>query len=129
MALKLLALDSEDLTIISAYSQKAVLTLNDIDWNPEQARLILAIKRLRWEEKQEGLPILNCQSVLHFDRVAGFSASGIDRKDKSRKYTIIAIYFLPHRHKDIYGDIIMHFEDKTALRLTVECIEARLLDI
>ncbi|MDN5249252.1 DUF2948 family protein [Bartonella sp. TP] len=129
MALKLLALDSEDLTIISAYSQKAILTLNDIDWDPEQARLLLAMKRLRWEEKKEGAPILSCDSVLHFDRVEKLSASGINCKDKTRSYTLLAIHFLPDRHTDIYGEIIMHFEDKTALRLTVECIEARLVDI
>lgn len=133
MFLKLLALDSHDLTIISAYSQKSEVTLENLHWIPEESRLILAIKRFCWEKNAEytleAKPAAIRNSILHFDRIEHLSVSGIDCKDKTKRYRLLAIHFVPKAHKEIYGYIMLHFEGNAALRLSVECIEARLVDI
>ena len=47
--LKLLALDDEDLRVVSAHVQDAVLRVADIDYRPAEKRIVLAMNRFVWE--------------------------------------------------------------------------------
>ena len=44
--LKLIALDADDLSVISAHLQDAVLKRGDIAWLPGEQRFALALRRL-----------------------------------------------------------------------------------
>ena len=46
--LKLIALDKEDLEIVSAHLQDAVVKVDEIVWQPEAHRLVVAIIRCDW---------------------------------------------------------------------------------
>ena len=47
--LRLLAADAQDLEVISAALQDAVLKVGDIHWEPAARRLTLELNRFRWE--------------------------------------------------------------------------------
>ena len=47
--LRLLAQDADDLDVISAAVQDAVLKIGDIDYEPKAKRLTVALNRYRWE--------------------------------------------------------------------------------
>ena len=65
------AVDSEDLTVISAMVQDAVLPVSEISWNATRKQLALLINRFRWEDKnnaeRQGRPVERVQSLLAFD--------------------------------------------------------------
>ena len=51
--LKLVALDDEDLAIVSAHVQDAVLKVKDLVYLPKEQRFVLAMNRFTWE-KEDG---------------------------------------------------------------------------
>ncbi len=46
--LKLVAFDGEDLEIVSAHLQDAVVVVSDIIWLPLEKRLVIALNRFDW---------------------------------------------------------------------------------
>ena len=47
--LKLAALDAEDLEILSAHLQDAILKVRDLHWLPSEKRFVLEMNRFAWE--------------------------------------------------------------------------------
>ena len=48
--LRLAAADTEDLQVLSARLQDAVLKLRDMSWQPKKRRFAVVVNRLQWEE-------------------------------------------------------------------------------
>jgi Protein of unknown function (DUF2948) len=128
-ALKLVALDDQDLGIVSAHVQDAVMKVSDLEFLPSAKRFVLTMNRFVWEAKSGLLRQHNerRQSVLHFDRVLGAKTSGIARDKPAEILSLLAISFIAI---DRPGGIIeLIFSGGGAIMLDVECIEARLADI
>jgi hypothetical protein len=53
MTLKLLALDDEDLTVISAHMQDAVFRVADVDYTPRDKHFTIAANRFAWDALPE----------------------------------------------------------------------------
>ncbi|TIR86018.1 MAG: DUF2948 family protein, partial [Mesorhizobium sp.] len=51
MALKLIALDDQDLSIISAHVQDAVMKVSDLEYLPAAKRFVLTMNRFVWEAR------------------------------------------------------------------------------
>lgn len=131
--LKLLALDSDDLAIISAHVQDAVLKVKDIDWQPKDKRLVIAINRFAWEnEKPRGffkrrtIPERHF-AVLRFDRVEKIQSRNISSNKAEEVLSLLAIQF--EEGDNPQGTIQLQFSGDCALRLNVECIECQLGDL
>ncbi len=127
--LKLVALDEEDLKIVSAHVQDAVLKVGDIEFSPASKLFILPMYRFAWE----GEPSLgNAQperrnSVLHFSRVLSAKLSGIARDKPEDILSLLAVLFTGA--EEPAGTVDLVFSGGAAIRLQVECIEARLADL
>ena len=128
-ALKLVALDEEDLKIVSAHVQDAVMKVADLSYAAREKRFVIVMNRFAWEERG-GFIKRNDQrrrSVLSFDREAGVRTSGIDRQQPDEVLSLLALRFegddLPA------GTIELVFSADATMRLDVECIEARLADV
>src|SRR5262245_17474923 len=52
--LKLIALDADDLAVISAHVQDARLQACDIVWRQSEKRLVIGMNRLDWEQTLDG---------------------------------------------------------------------------
>ena len=52
--LKLIALDADDLAVISAHVQDARIQARDIIWRPAEKRLVIGMNRLDWEQTLAG---------------------------------------------------------------------------
>ncbi len=74
--LKLLALDSEDLEVISATTQDAVIRVGDMGFAKADQRFALLMNRFAWEEA--GKTRQRKRAALHFDRVSDVKVAGID---------------------------------------------------
>ncbi|MCR4265547.1 DUF2948 family protein [Nitratireductor sp. ZSWI3] len=130
--LKLVALDEVDLGIISAHVQDAVVKVGDLAFERPEKRFAAAMNRFVWEKETRRrflrpLPHERRRSIVHFDRVLSTKASGIDRSRPGDVLSLLAIHFVPGEAPS--GTIELIFSGDAAIRLEVECIEARLTDL
>jgi len=126
--LKLLALDTEDLAVLSAHVQDAVLKVGDIHWRASEKRLVLALNRFVWERAERpGEPMERRRAALHFDRVTSVQALRL-RPDLPE--TVLELLALRWQDGDApAGRVELVFAGGAALRLEVECLEAGLADL
>jgi len=126
--LRLIAMDAEDLSVISTYCQDAVLKVGDIAWYPAENKLIVAMNRFAWERAGEGRNVNERRrTALHFARVNKVATLGIDRGAKDQVLALLAITF--KENETPAGTVEFVFAGGAALRLEVECIEAQLTDM
>lgn len=125
--LKLIALDADDLAIVSAHLQDAVLKLADIVWLPAEKRFALAARRFDWEGARHGHRRRRL-AALHFDRVLSVASTKLDKGAPDLVLSLLAVTFAG-REGDPSGAVTLNFSDGAAIRLEVECIEARMKDL
>ena len=128
-ALKLIALDDQDLSIVSAHVQDAVMKVSDLEYLPAAKRFVLTMNRFVWEAKSGLFRQHNerRQSVLHFDRVLGAKTSGIQRDKPAEVLSLLAVSFIAISKPA--GIVELVFSGGGTVMLDVECVEARLADI
>jgi glyoxylase-like metal-dependent hydrolase (beta-lactamase superfamily II) len=124
--LKLIAFDGDDLAVLSAHLQDAVLKVGDIAYLPAEKRFALAARRFDWQAAQAG-PRRRRLSALHFERVTAARSTKIDAAAPAVILNLLAITF--EEEDAPAGQIILHFSDGAAIRLDVECIEAQMKDL
>ena len=126
--LKLVALDEEDLAIISAHVQDAVMKVEHIDYVRASRQFILTMNRFAWDAAAGGRKADDERrlSVLNFARVTSVRSQGIDPRKKEEVLSLLAIRFLPSEAPS--GTIELMFAGDASIRLGVEVIEARLTD-
>lgn len=126
--LKLAALDAEDLVVLSAHVQDAVLHVGEIDWRPREKRLVLTLNRFAWEKAiTGGADLERRRAVLHFARVLDVKAARIRRDAPDAVLALLALRF--EENDAPAGIVTLEFAGGGALRLEVECIEAGLADL
>ena len=126
--LKLAALDEEDLAILSAHVQDAVLKVADMVYLPKEYRFVIAMNRFIWEKaegKRRGYE--RRQAAMTFDRVLSVRTNRIRRDLGDAVLSLLAIDFDPSEPPG--GAINLIFAGGGAVRLEVECVEARLADL
>ena len=125
--LKLMALDAEDLQVISSCCQDAVLKVGDLDYLAAQKQFTLSLNRFAWELDGKTKTPERRKSVLHFAQVNGVKISGIDRAEKEMVLSLLTILF--EKTEEPSGEIELVFAGDGAIKLNVECIEAQLADM
>lgn len=131
--LKLVALDTEDLAVMSAHLQDAVLRVGDIAYMPARNRFAVMVNRFDWESavEEDGgrrkKTYLRRRSALRFDRVLATQVQGINQNAKDAVLELLAIRF--EQIDGPEGYIILVFAGDAAIRLHVECIEAEMRDM
>lgn len=126
--LKLVALDAEDLAILSSHLQDAVLRVGDITYLPKEQRFVAALNRFAWETLAEERPdrFERRRAAIHFARVRSVKASRIRQDRPDAVLSLLAIEFVPTEEPE--GTVTLHFAGGGAIRLEVECIEAQCAD-
>lgn len=130
--LKLIALDADDLSVVSAHLQDAVLTVGDLAYVPKDRRFVAIANRFDWmgalrEGKTAATEFERRRAAVRFERVLGASVQGLDLSKKTQVLSLLAISFEPKTEPE--GFIVLHFAEGAAVRLHVECIEAGLTDL
>jgi hypothetical protein len=126
--LKLAALDADDLQVLAAHLQDAVLKVGDIDWRPREKRLLLTLNRFVWEKAGDDAGAFERRrSVLHFARVEAVRSSRIRRDAPDAVLSLLTVLFEPGEAPA--GRIVLEFSGGGAIAAEVECIEAGLADL
>jgi hypothetical protein len=126
--LKLIALDAEDLRVLSCHLQDAVIRVGDMAYLKQDRRFAAIANRFDWESaaKDDGSDQRR-RSGLRFERVSGARVQGFDLKHKDAVLALLAVTFEPAEEPS--GAVTLHFAGGAAVRLEVECIEAELRDL
>lgn len=129
--LKLVALDEEDLQVLSAHLQDAVLKVSDLQYLAQEKRFVLTLNRFVWETAKPKLfrkpQYQRRRAMLHFNRISAVQANGVDRQKSDEVLSLLSIGFVPGEAPA--GTIELIFSANAALRLSAECIEAQLTDL
>ncbi|NKB58720.1 MAG: DUF2948 family protein [Alphaproteobacteria bacterium] len=125
--LKLRARDAEDLSVISAALQDALVPLGDMTHLPDEKTFMMVVNRFRWEGQGEDSHAERVHAGLRFDAVRRVQYRGIDRKDHSQFLSVLAVAFDAKDEKD--GIVVMHFADGGAIRLEVGGLYCILADL
>lgn len=128
--LKLAALDEEDLRVLSAHVQDAVVKVADIRWSPTNGTLIIPMNRFAWEETQRPRKRVADQrrrAILHFDRVKAVKSAGVTATQRDLVLSILAIVYAEAEAPA--GTVSLVCSGDMMINLEVECIEARLTDL
>ena len=126
--LKLVALDRDDVEVISTHLQDSVLRVANIRWRPGENRLVVALNRFDWEGALEKDPeYRRRRAVLRFDRVRNLKCRNLDPKNGEAVLNLLAVEFA--ETDPPAGVVTLVFSGGAALRLDVECLEAELADL
>jgi hypothetical protein len=126
--LKLIALDADDLSVISAHVQDARVQTSDIVWRQDEKRLVVGMSRLDWEQTLSGgTAPRRLIAALRFDRVLACKSRNIDLEQPGAVLELVGIEF--HPDEAPAGSALLLFNHGGALRLDVECLECELTDL
>jgi hypothetical protein len=124
--LRLVALDEDDLAVVSANVQDAVVRIADMAYVPKDRRFALLASRFDWACAECGR-IERCRAGLHFDSVERASFTGFDRSNQAGVLNLLSIRFEPGEAPG--GAVLLIFSAGAAIRLDVECIDAQMRDL
>jgi hypothetical protein len=124
--LKLLALDKEDLDVISATTQDAVVRVGDMAFARRDGRFMLLMNRFAWEAGDRRGRGERRRCALSFSRVTGVRTAGFDANARDGVLDLLAIAFAETDPPS--GIVELRFAGGATLRLAVEVLEARLAD-
>jgi DUF2948 family protein len=137
--LKLVALEKDDIEVMSAHLQDALVKVGDILWRPREHRFVMAVKRFDWMNvvdmnavdadafKNKAPEYRRCRTALRFERVVSCRCRGLDQSDKDSVLNLLAVEFAEHDAPA--GTVTLTFSGGSAIRLEVECLEAELVDL
>jgi hypothetical protein len=128
---RLIARDADDLAVVSALAQDAVLPVTEVSWQKKRRRLALLLNRFRWEDapqaERRGRAFERVQSLLVIDDVTRVVTQGIDPRDKDTILSLLSIGFEPG--EDGTGRVVLTLAGDGAIAADVEALDVILQDV
>ena len=121
--LKLIALDKEQLTILSSLTQDSIIKADEIGYDKKSKRIAFLMNWYRHEESEP----LRVRSAIHFDYVSTIKSLGIDIGSSKDILVLLTIRF--ETSVEPSGSIYLEFSENKSLTFDVENVEAFLTDI
>ena len=129
--LRLVAEDAEDLSVLSALIQDAVLPASEMRWEKGRRRFSLLINRFRWEDKpsaeRQKRAVERVQALLAFDDVTRVGQQGLEARSADMVLSLLSLTFEPG--EDGTGRMVLTFAGDGAVALEVEAINVILQDV
>jgi hypothetical protein len=133
--LKLVALDKDDIEVVSAHVQDALVKVADIFWQPHEHRFVMALNRFDWMNAVDANAVKDrnsadyrrCRTALRFERVSACKYRNLNQSNKGALLNLLAVEFAERNPPA--GVVTLTFSGGGAIRLDVECLEAELADL
>lgn len=132
--MRLVFQDTEDLSVVSALLQDALVRVGDIARSLQRGRFAFMANRFRWEEVKRPLGVLppvgpfsRVRAGVHFDGVSQVLAQGVSLSETERVLELLDVSFSPAAPPG--GTITLTFAGEAALALVVECVEGAVIDV
>lgn len=131
--LKLIALDEDDLKVLSANLQDAVVRASDLAYVPRAKRFVLMVNRFNWQKALDTSDAVGTagferrMAAVRFEKVLKAQCKGLVPGAKGGVLNLLSVVFTPDVAPG--GAVVLTFSGGAAIRLTVECIEAEVRDL
>jgi hypothetical protein len=129
-AVALRAFDADDLAVISALCQDAVLPASEMRLDRRHRRFALLLNRFRWEDADsalaQGRPPERVRAVLAVEEVRAVRTQGLDSRDGDTILSLLSIGW--EAGDDGTGRVVLTFAGDGAIALDVEALEVTLRD-
>lgn len=129
--LRLLARAEEDLPVLSALLQDAVLTCADMRFDAPRRRFAALVNRFRWEgtgdARTHHQPVERVRSLLVAEGVTSTRSRGIDRQRGDQVLSLLSIAWMPGAEGA--GRLILTLAGTGEVVLEVEALDLRLDDV
>ena len=130
-ALSLKAETAEDLAVISALVQDAVLPATEMRWDRKGRTLALFVNRFRWEDlataEKNARPYERTRALLVISDVVHVASQRIDRTDKDIILSVLSLSWEPAA--DGAGRVTVTLAGDGAIAADVECLDLTLKDM
>jgi hypothetical protein len=124
---KLIALDEDDLAVISAHVQDARVRTGNILWRQGEKRLVIGLERLDLDQELDGKQPGHLVSALRFDRVLSVKSRNVAADKPDAAIELIGLEFTETSAPS--GKVTLLFSDRGAMQIEVECLECELADL
>lgn len=125
-SLRLLAKDAEDLKVVSACLQDALVPVSDIAWFQEDRQLALAVNRFMWEqtaEKVGGSQLYHrTHALIRVNNVTAVRSRGYDRGKRAGILSMLSV-------QPIEDGVEFLFAQGAVIRLGVDDLNVTLIDM
>jgi Protein of unknown function (DUF2948) len=118
---RLSARSVEDLMVVAALLQDAIVPVGDIAFQPDEGSFVLAVSRFRWEADERTPEHERVHAGLRFDAVRRVTYRGIDLGDRARFLSLLTLSYDD-------GIVALHFSGGGQIRLDVDALNVALED-
>ncbi|MFY8096003.1 MAG: DUF2948 family protein [Niveispirillum sp.] len=127
---RLRAVDAEDIQVVSALLQDAIIPIADMAFLPDQQQFVIMASRFQWEgpapddgptpdEGAEGAARVQC--AVRFSGVTAVRRRGIDLRRRGAFFSLLAL-------EPVEGAVLLRLSGGADIRLEGPAIECRLSD-
>lgn len=126
--LKLLAEDSDDLGVIAAAAQDALVRMGDVSFDRRARRFSALLNRFRWEKAGAAGPYERVRAALSFESVLNVKSRKLRRDAPDALAALLSVSFTPAAEPP-GGEVRLVLAGGGEIVLEVECLDALLLDV
>lgn len=129
--LRLMAVDKEDLQVVSALTQDSVFPASEMTWSAADRRFAILLNRFRWEDAEGATSrkrdVERVQAVIVVEDVLGVRSQGIEKGDAD---TILSLLSVEHVVEDSGVErVVFTLAGDGAIECEVEALEVVLKDV
>ena len=125
--LKLGALDGDDLAVISAHMQDAVMRVGDMKFLAKQKQFVVLANRFNWDDAgDEADGYQRRRAGLHFNQISKARSSRIRNGAEDAILNLLSIEFEEQQAPS--GTIRLNFAGGGVIELDAECVDVWLAD-
>jgi hypothetical protein len=129
--LALRAQTAQDIPVLAALLQDAILSQNDMRYDRRARRFGVLLNRFRWEDQQTaerlGRPYERVRALLIISDVRGVATQALERGAGAAVLSILDLAWQPG--EDGTGKLVLTLAGDGAIALDVECIDIALRDV
>jgi len=126
--LKILALEPDDLSIISAYMQDAVIRLADIEYSRKSRQFVLVVNRFEANTEGQAKTGHRRRTGISFSQVINVRTKNIRQGVDDAILSLLVVEFVAAK-KGPEGIINLTFSGGGTIELEVECVEVQMEDL
>ena len=132
--LKLVALDHEDLKVISAHLQDAVFKTKDVAFLTHEKRFAIIINRFNWadfkdNQLNDNVTMTRHRAAFRIEGVLWAQTQNLDLQKKDQVLSLLTIQYEQLHKDDPAGLVTLILAGNSAIRLKVEYVEMELRDL
>ena len=126
--LRLIGNNIEDLKVISAYCQDAIIKITDLVYLKKNKIFIVKLSRFMWEDLEKGVfrKYKRIDSYLRFNFIEKVVSKNIDQKKNRKNLELLTIK--PFLDKNDYYEINLIFSGNSVISIKSESIDVILDD-